>query len=327
MRAEQLYICRGTRSRYNSAMELPIADSLIPLAVGLRRRNMLRAGGTQRHIQLGGSYVSYYHAPGRWRAKGPPLLLVHGIADNAATWWATFHALRRVGDVYAIDLPGFGHSSPPPGQRFLGISAMADLLEAFIAETIGRPPLLLGNSMGAWIGLRIAATHPELLAGLIAINPGGAPLGGRDSWQPFVDLAMVPDLKAVRTIYQRMFARHSVRLPLYVGQRAFQRLFSCEAVRAILHETTEADFLLAEQLCDLRLPVGLIWGMNDAFLPEGSLDFFRECFGAANWLLLPATGHLPQVERPREVARFVRHFARSLAAHPSAHQRPSRTAR
>lgn len=303
---------------YNTAMRTPFCDTLIPLSIGLRRRQMLRAGASEQAIRLDGSYISYYHAParrqlGRGQPSGQPaILLVHGIADNATTWAYVFHGLRHIGDVYAIDLPGFGHSLPPAGQSHVGVRSMTALIEAFIAQVIRRPVLLVGNSMGGWMGFRLALTHPDLLVGLVAINPGGAPLGGRASWQPFIELAQVPDLAAVRTIYRRMFARQAIRWPLYVGQHSFQRLFSCPAVQALLAETSEDDFLLADQICGLDLPTAIIWGAADGFLPTGSLEFFRSCLDHADWLMLPATGHLPQVERPRAVRRFVRRFAQKL---------------
>lgn len=295
-------------------MQTPFSHTLIPLSVGLRRRLMLGLGAAEHTVRLNGSTIHYYY--GRSRRGGPPLLLVHGIADNATTWSATFNQLRSIGPVYALDLPGFGQSDPLPGGGALPVSATAELLARFVEQEVGRPVLLVGNSMGAWIGLRLAAARPELLRGIVALNPGGAALRGRESWQPFIDLLGVPNLAAVRAIYTRMFARHPLRLPLYAGQHGFQQLFSRKAVQHILHQTTEREMLRAAELGELPVPVGIIWGTADRFLPEGSLEFFQHCMPQASWLLLSATGHLPQIERPGHVVAFTRRFAAGLLQVP-----------
>jgi pimeloyl-ACP methyl ester carboxylesterase len=275
-------------------------------------------------MRLGGCVLHYYHQSRRGSQRGTPILLVHGIADSATTWADVVGPLSALGDVYALDLPGFGFSTPPPGSDFVPLRGMVALLEAFLREVIGQPAVLVGNSMGAWMGLSLATARPELLRAVIAINPGGAPLGGRESWQPFVDMASVPDLRAVRMIYQRMFARHQIRLPLYIGQHGFRQLFSARAVQRLLNETSEDDFLAVERVCGINVPVGVLWGADDRFLPDGSLEFFQQCLPHAAWRLLPATGHLPQVERPLAVVRFVRRFVRRLDASSRSARRPSR---
>lgn len=311
-----LHRLRQLRLQRDRLQHSPFSEALIPLSIGLRRKFMLQQGAREYALGLQGSDLHYYHAPGR----GPlPVVLVHGIADNATTWAYMFGALRSIGPVYAIDLPGFGHSSPPPGSDFVSVAGMTELLEHFLAEVVGRPVLLVGNSMGGWMGFRIGLERPELLRGLIAINPGGAPLAGRESWQPFIDMASVPNLEAVRLIYRRMFARPPIRFPLYAGQIGFQRLFSCPAVQRLLTQTSEADFLADEQLCSLELPLGIVWGTADQFLPDGSREFFQSCLAHARWLLLPATGHLPQIERPIQVVGFIRRFAAELG---EPHRRP-----
>jgi pimeloyl-ACP methyl ester carboxylesterase len=49
------------------------------------------------------------------RADAPPLLLLHGMGDDADTWRHLFLPLSRFFRVIAPDLPGFGRS--PAGRR------------------------------------------------------------------------------------------------------------------------------------------------------------------------------------------------------------------
>ena len=49
--------------------------------------------------------------------------------------------------------------------------ANADLVARFIREVVGSPGVLVGNSMGGMVSLLLAAAHPELVAGLVLIDP------------------------------------------------------------------------------------------------------------------------------------------------------------
>ncbi len=295
----------------------PFSPVLIPLVLGLRRKMLLRSGAVSVERRLAGIRTHWYHVPGR-RGSDPelPVVLVHGIADSALTWAFTMRGMARIGPVYALDLPGFGLSGFPPGRRYTTIAEHTQVLAALLREVLGRPALLVGNSMGGWISLRLAQLHAELVRGLLLLDPGGALLNGRASWQPFVEVVTAPDLRAVRRIYRQMYGR--VPLPLYFAQRAFQSLFLRDPVQQFVAVASEDEFFTAEELRQISLPVGLIWGDRDRFLPDGSFEFFRDNLPGADVLVLRRCGHLPQYERPRAVVRFVRCFARQRLGAPVA---------
>ncbi len=291
----------------------PLSPVLIPLVLGLRRKMLLRAGAVSVERRLAGIRTHWYYVPGRSGSDPElPLVLIHGIADSALTWAFTMRGLARIGPVYALDLPGFGLSGFPPGRRYTTIAEHTQVIAALLREEIGHPALLVGNSMGGWISLRLAQTQPALVRGLVLLDPGGALLNGRDSWQPFVEVVTAPDLGAVRRIYRQMYGR--VPLPLYFSQRAFQSLFLRDPVQQFVALASEDDFFTAEELRQISVPVGLVWGDRDRFLPDGSFEFFRDNLPGADVLVLRRCGHLPQYERPRAVVRFVRRFARRLRA-------------
>ena len=53
-------------------------------------------------------------------------------------------------------------------------------------------------------------------------------------------------------------------------------------------------------------PTLLIWGDRDQILPAAHLAAARAAFPSAAWHLFPATGHMPQIERPDDFAQLVR---------------------
>lgn len=281
----------------------------MPLVTGLLRRLVLGWGAQSEERRLAGVPTHYFRLEGAAGSDPQlPIVLIHGIADNALTWALMLPALRRIGPVYAIDLPGFGLSGYPAGRRYATIAEQAAVVRALIAEVIGRPALLVGNSMGGWVAARLALDTPDLARGIVLLDPGGAMLGGRSSWEPFVATVAVPDLRTVRRIYRQMFGL--VPPPLYLGQHSFRQLFRRDAVAHFVEAADEDAFFRPEELQRMQVPTALVWGLADRFLPAGSLEFFRENLPGPEILLLRGCGHLPQRERPRRVARFIQSFVK-----------------
>jgi pimeloyl-ACP methyl ester carboxylesterase len=303
----------------------PLSSATVPLLYGLARRVMLRGGATQHEARIDGVTINYYRQGPRTGGRGSkasrdaslPVLLVHGIADNALTWALVMGLLARDREVYALDLPGYGLSGAPVGRHFATLNEMRDLLARFLRELIGRPALVVGNSMGGWLAVKLAWAAPDVTRAIILLDAGGAPLLGRASWEPFGELIGVRDLRTSRQILGQMFGAIPAPL-LYLGQRGLQNLFQRQVVRAFVADLVatmpEDDLLRPDDLRRLPAPAGLVWGLSDTFLPRGSLEFFRENLPGAPTLLLRRCGHLPQRERPFAVARFIRRFAAQLVA-------------
>lgn len=301
-------------------LSAPLSRALIPLSLGLKRRALLRAGARSEQRRLAGILTHAYALDGR-RGSDPalPVVLIHGIADSALTWSLVLRPLAAIGPLYALDMPGHGQSGHPPGRRYATIAEQAAVLAAFVREVVGRPALLVGNSMGGWVAARVALDAPELVRGLALLAPGGALLGGRGSWEGFARTVAVPDLRAVRAIYRQMFGR--VPPGLYLAQHGFRDLFAREGVQAFVDAAlaaAEAEDLaatglfVADDLRRITAPTTIVWGACDTFLPAGTFEFFCENMPAAEVHTLAGCGHLPQQEAAKATARIVRAFAAGL---------------
>ena len=88
----------------------------------------------------------------------PPLLLIHGLGDEADTWRHVFLPLAERYRVVALDLPGFGRSDKPRRTYSLAFlcSAVVELMDALDHQTVG----LVGHSLGAVIAQTVALEHP-----------------------------------------------------------------------------------------------------------------------------------------------------------------------
>jgi pimeloyl-ACP methyl ester carboxylesterase len=101
--------------------------------------------------------------------EGPAIVLVHGLGGSHSNWLAVAPQLAERARVLAPDLAGFGLTAP--AGRSASVTANRALLDRFIAEVIGGPAILVGNSMGGLISIMQAAQRPDATAGLVLVDP------------------------------------------------------------------------------------------------------------------------------------------------------------
>ncbi len=96
--------------------------------------------------------------------EGPRVLLLHGVGLQADAWAAQLPDLASHFQVIAPDMPGHGQSAYLAGRADLSAYSYT------VAQLLEGPTVVAGHSMGAMIALDIAARHPELVAGVAALN-------------------------------------------------------------------------------------------------------------------------------------------------------------
>lgn len=100
---------------------------------------------------------------------GRTMLFQHGLCGDAAQPAELFP--ENAGwSCLTLECRGHGRSEAGPAGRF-SIATFAEDVAALIEMEAARPLVIGGVSMGAAIALRIAATRPELVAGLVLVRP------------------------------------------------------------------------------------------------------------------------------------------------------------
>ncbi len=121
---------------------------------------------THHTAQVNGARIHYVSAG----IAGSPILLVHGFPE---TWW-TFHKLIPLLSVnhrvFAVDLRGFGDSSNTEGDY--DSTTSADDLHHLINRLGVGPVHLTGQDISGTTVFRLAATHPEDVRSLTALEMG-----------------------------------------------------------------------------------------------------------------------------------------------------------
>ncbi len=129
------------------------------MTIQMKNSDVDVAGGTLRVVSFGtGSRAA---------------VAVHGITANAMCWQAVARALPADWTLHAVDLRGRGHSTTLPGPFGFDAHA-ADLHEAVRALELEQP-VLVGQSLGAYIALLAADTYPGVFGSLVLVD-GGLPL-------------------------------------------------------------------------------------------------------------------------------------------------------
>ena len=103
--------------------------------------------------------------------QGPVVLCLHSIAHGARDYAPLRERLRGRCRVIALDWPGHGRSSedraPSSAARY------AEIAERF-ADVLGlRDVVLVGNSIGGAVAIRLAAKRPDVVRALVLADAGG----------------------------------------------------------------------------------------------------------------------------------------------------------
>jgi pimeloyl-ACP methyl ester carboxylesterase len=257
---------------------------------------------------------------------GPDLVMVHGITGNLAVWH--LHIVPLLADHFRIltyDLRGHGHSDVPP-DGYSPESMADDLGELLDVLEIERP-VIVGHSYGADIALYFAASYPERVREVIAIESAlpaleasrrGEDWVGWSYWAGALEQAGHP-VPAEHRSDLRYMIRATIDLPKQWGPlKGLPR--NPKPLLRLLDETSlPEDYrkigpLTLARLESLMTPVVLMYAEQSAFLD--TFDYLKEHLPDAYPVLLPRTewGHFGPLEQPEAVAQAI--VDRLLAREP-----------
>jgi 2-hydroxy-6-oxonona-2,4-dienedioate hydrolase len=271
--------------------------------------------GTSRFAETG-TWTYHYHEAG----QGHPLVLVHGSGPASGGWSTFCHIIPGLSErfrVLAIDMPGWGKSTPAPFDAARQADDLASFLDALGIENAA----LAGNSLGGMAVVRLAMDHPERVSHMITL---GSPAPGADL---FVTRGRMSEAQeALLATYLDPSAGNFRRLS---SALVYDQGFSTDDLARDRSESARenavhlANFLAGmpastgsmaayaeagARLAQVTIPALIIHGRDDRMVSFESALRFVSLIGNSRLLLLNRCGHWPQTEHPVEVAHVMADF-------------------
>jgi len=250
--------------------------------------------GTRTHVHESGS--------------GPPLVMIHGSGPGVtawANWRITLPYLAARGlRCYAYDIAGFGYTERRPGVQY-GIERWVEHLVAFIEDVVGGPAMLLGNSMGGAMSLRVATERPDLVTRLALMGAGGIPFPLTPSldavWGYTPSLANMRALIAEHFAYDPALATDDLVKLRYEAstQPGFQEA-SAALFPAPRQRWVDAIATPEERIRGIAVPTMIFHGREDRVIPLACSYRLLELIPDAQLHVFGKCGHWTQVERAAE---------------------------
>jgi pimeloyl-ACP methyl ester carboxylesterase len=245
------------------------------------------------------------------RGDGHPVVLLHGIhaAASSYEWRRNIDALASRFRLYAVDLPGFGHSDRPPASYTA--DSYVSFLSDFIRDVPDGPVRVVASSLSCSFAIQCGYRAPSRFERLVLVCPVGV---GRLDTTPSASEGI---------------AHAALRSPI-LGESLFNALASEASIRYFLESQVFADpsrideelvrqmyatshrrgarfapaaFIggalnvpIAGAFERLSIPMLLVWGARATLVPASDAQRFKDLNQAARVAVAAGSGLLPHDE-------------------------------
>ncbi|MFG2309080.1 alpha/beta fold hydrolase [Streptomyces sp. NPDC048566] len=245
-------------------------------------------------------------------AGGPLALVLHGgggpgTVQGVAAHLAVRHGMRAVVPTH----PGW--SGTPRPDRFTRIDDLALAYLRLLGEEEGREVLVVGSSLGGWIGAEMAVRDDGArIRSLVLIDAVGVAVPG----EPVRDvLGLRPDELAAYSFHDP--ARFAVDPGTLTEDRIAARRADMATMRVLAGEPYMHDPTLLDRLDRVSIPTLVLWGESDRVVTPAYGRAYAAAFARARFETIPEAGHLPQIERPAETFAALDTHLASLTPTPT----------
>ncbi|MBX3376017.1 MAG: alpha/beta hydrolase [Phycisphaeraceae bacterium] len=239
--------------------------------------------------------------------EGRPIVFLHGLVGLNDHWEDVVrgccHRLRAtLLEIPLLQLRGDDCS-------IQGVEVLtANFLQQHFAGQDAPPPILVGNSFGGHVALRIALNRPDLVSGLVLAGASG-----------LIEKTMVADVQIrpsrewlSRKIGELFYdpANHMKEADL---DRAHKELSDRGGARAMVKLSRSARRNhLGDRIPEIQAPTLLIWGKQDIVTPPEAAEQFMSLLRDARIVWFDECGHAPMIEKPDQFAKALLDFATEL---------------
>lgn len=224
-----------------------------------------------------------------------PLVLLHGGSGSWTHWLRNVTHFAQSRCVWALDIPGFGDSSVPPGVS--DADGLVPYVAEILAHTFDQSAVdVVGFSFGGMTAGLVAAEHPKHIRQLILVGAPGLGLFGRDL--PMRGMTPEMDEQAQRHVH-----RHNLNaMMLAYADSVTDEVIEIQATnvrrdRLRRRRIARTDVLVQAQ-SRWTCPVHGVWGELDALYTDRLSQLPEVLPRMASFTVVADAGHWVMFERP-----------------------------
>ena len=279
---------------------------------GVQMRAMERAialaAGVRAQVERGVAY--YVRAPKR----GTPIVGIHGFGGDKETWLMMAALVPRARGLVLVDLPGHGRSDDVPESAATIRHHAEAVLRVLDRNAIDRA-VICGNSMGGGVALRLAASWPDRVAGMVLVASIGRDVheGGATKWVTG-DNPLIPREQDIDRFMELVLER-----PPPVGRAVIRHVITQRARRAPILDRLFRGFILNAGEAGVPRELGgilhralVIHGEQDRIIDKRVAEDLVLALPRSELVVMRGVGHAPQLEAPRHTARLVERFIQNF---------------
>ncbi len=264
---------------------------------------------TLQQVRINGTLYRY-----RDIGEGPTLLFAHGLFASHHIFAAQVQALSHAYRCIVLDMPGHGLSGyDPTGWTLDDLSRDLALM---IDELALGKVTIVGQSQGAMVALRLAARHPEQLAGLVLIGTSArAELPERlENWRSQRETLLTGSHAAREALFTTIqgyvngaewLQHHSHEA---AGERAMMHAHDREGLALALDAAVFNRGDITHLLPTITAPTLVIVGEEDRATPVELSKEIAALLPDAHLLTQAKTGHHPPTEAAEAVTAAIAGF-------------------
>jgi len=265
------------------------------------------------------------------RDRGEAVVFVHGNPGPSDDWERLAPRAAEFARVVAMDLPGYGRADRPPDFDYT-VAGYARHLGALLDELgVTRAHWVL-HDFGGSFGLAWAIEQPKSVGSITLINTGI--LTGY-TWHKYAKIWQTPILGELFQMTANAALLHralSADNPKPIPRAFVDRVMSYadwphkQAVLKLYRASRDPDRTFGPLIAGVKtldVPVCVVWGDGDRYLPVKYAEQQREFFPKAELHVLHGLGHWPFIDDPEAVENAVLPFLKAQTAAKRASMNPA----
>ncbi len=256
-------------------------------------------------IQLSGTKL-FYVKEGEGKET---IIFSHGLLWSHKMFRNQIDLLKKKHTVIAFDHRGQGQSEVALGDYNMDLLTQ-DALE-LIEEISGKPVHFVGLSMGGFVGMRLAARHPDKIKSLILLETSAHPepvenlpkykfLNAIVKW-----LGVIPTV--VKPVMKIMFAESWLKNPTnrvavkeWANELKSNKKTITKSVEAVIYRKG-----VEQEIRFIKCPTMVVVGDEDVATKPEKAKFIQMSIPNSKLHILPGTGHSSSIEKPVEINRLI----------------------